>query len=73
MREDNNSLRIDFVSALHRELDLASRATARVQAANPDQIAADSGVRRPLFASIGQIFTTANRMLRTVSERLGFY
>ena len=29
MREDNDSQGIDFVSALHRELGLASRATAR--------------------------------------------
>ena len=69
MREDNNSQGIDFVSALHRELGLASRATARVQMAKPDQIAADSGVRRPLLGSIGQMFTTANRMLRTVSGK----
>ena len=69
MREDNNSQGIDFVSALHRELGLASRATARVQTAKPDQIAADSGVRRPLLGSIGQMFTTANRMLRTVSGK----
>ena len=41
MREDNNSQGIYFVSALH-ELGLASRATARVQTAKPDQIA-DSG------------------------------